>query len=355
LDIQIKLRDKPIIRRFALLGHPRDYGHLYSELKCKIADLKEYSPSYIVDCIDQTEPFITDFWGRCIDNNNLIVSGFHVAVPITPEFITGHPKQSIEKIKKAIVVAANANANVVTLGGLTSVIFRKNQALLSDEYDIKITTGNTLTCAVTVKLVEKVASIRGIRLDEAVMAVIGASGDIGTGCCLAFHRRVKTMILCGRNLTKLARLESNLDELGTSTGGRKVDKTTRIVDAVRDADIVITVTSTPDLPLGIENFKKGTIVCDVGYPKNINFRTNINSDVFVFDGGLVSIPFPIHTQVDLGISQGHTMFGCYAEGILLAIDDKSTISKESWNGISVASMEQIYEIALRNNFREIQL
>jgi predicted amino acid dehydrogenase len=339
-----------LMRRFALVGHARDLRHAYEELRRKVIEPEPYSESYSARLIEQAEPHIADFWGPYPDPDRGPLSGVHVIIPICAEFIRSRPAASREKVARAVAAAAAAGAAVVTLGGLTSVLFRGRQEAAARHYGVAITSGNTLTAAVTVKGVERAAAACGLELGRCTLAVLGASGDIGMGCCFAFHGRTRRLTLAGRNPARLSRLQARL---GGGVGGGRAAVSTDIREAVRDADLVIAATSTPNLPLDRCHFKAGAVVCDVGYPRNINRQSCVGHGLRVFDGGLVAPPRPLPSRCDTGLANSSVCYGCYAEGIVLALEGRTSNYSSGRGNITPEKMGHILSLAAKHGFGEV--
>jgi predicted amino acid dehydrogenase len=340
------------IRRFALIGHARDSRHVYEGLRKKYFPAPPFSEETVFRWMEEAPPFVADFWPHYLACSDCRVSGVHIPVPATPEYFARRPRHSLEKIRQAISLAARLGANVITLGGLTSLLFRHHQETAAQQYGLAITSGNTLTAAVTVKMLERAASVRDISLSKSVLAILGASGDIGSGCCQAFVGRAGQLILVGRHLGRLRALE---EELRSHYPRACIATCTDIGDAVRNADLVISATSTASLALDMRVFKKRAIVCDVGYPRNIPRGDGDTDEPWIFDGGLVQLPKPLPSDWDTGLPNDGVTFGCYAEGMVLTLEGITENYSHGKGRITIASMEDSYALARKHGFREVDI
>jgi fatty aldehyde-generating acyl-ACP reductase len=340
------------IRRFALIGHARDSRHIYEGLRKKYLPTPPFSDETVFRWMEETPPFVADFWPDYLTCPDCCVSGVHIPVPATPEYFARRPRHSLEKIRQAISLAARLGANVITLGGLTSILFRRYQEAAAQQYGVAITSGNTLTAAVTVKMLERAASLRHVDLSKSALAVLGASGDIGSGCCQAFAGRVSQLILVGRHLGRLRDLE---EKLRSSYSAACIATCTDIGAAVKNADLVISATSAANLDLDTRIFKRRAIVCDVGYPRNISRGISEGDQPWVFDGGLVKLPKPLPSDWDTGLPSEGVTFGCYAEGMLLTLEGITENYSRGKGHITPASMEQTYALAQKHGFREVDV
>jgi predicted amino acid dehydrogenase len=218
------------------------------------------------------------------------------------------------------------------------------------DYGIAITTGASLTSAVTVKMIERATDGLGVQLPRATLALVGATGEVGRGCSMALHSRVAKVVLVGRNKTRLERLKDELVDQGARPGC--VLLSTDLTQSVVDADIIITLASTPDLPIPSETLKPGTILCDVGYPRNVGAAVRSRRDIHVFDGGLVQLPKVLPFNIETATPAPDLLFGCFAEAIILAIENHLVSYSSGPGSVTTSRMEEIYALATKHGFRE---
>ena len=66
---------------------------------------------------------------------------------------------------------------------------------------------------------------------------------------------------------------------------------TDVAAGLKDADIIITVTSAVDAVILPEHIKPGAVVCDVARPRDVSVRVaRERDDVLVIEGGVVQVP-----------------------------------------------------------------
>jgi predicted amino acid dehydrogenase len=75
----------------------------------------------------------------------------------------------------------------VSLGGFSSILVEGNFDHLPKRNGTVFTTGNTLTASFIVQGIRKVCLQRGKNLPQSTLLIVGATGDVGSGCarCLA--------------------------------------------------------------------------------------------------------------------------------------------------------------------------
>jgi fatty aldehyde-generating acyl-ACP reductase len=285
-------------------------GHHYPEKKFKdrlLIKLFEWTPSFKVKDLS-----------RVGFNGLATADGIVVMVPFLPEMKDIRVKEINDKIEDAIAISAKEGCTVAALGGFTSIILQGREEEISKKHGIKLTSGNTLTAAIIIRSVEQIAERFGADLENATVAIIGASGDIGSGCTAYFCDKVKRLLLSARGMDKL---QDVVEKVSTCTRceielfNEKENRT-----AVAQADVVIFVTSAYKEIVGLSDFSPNTIVCDASFPLNVKTNGNLRPDVFVYHGGIVSLPFEINPGVDIGLASTRTFYGCQVEGILMALN-----------------------------------
>jgi fatty aldehyde-generating acyl-ACP reductase len=180
------------------------------------------------------------------------------------------------------------------------------------------------------------------------VTVIGATGSIGTACCHLLAREVPALTIVARNRDRLNALSAVLTE---QYPGVQVTVETDIPAAVRSADIVIAVSSSPDALVAPEDLKPGAVVCDVARPRNLSRLVNERRpDVLVIDGGVIEVPGP---AADMGMDFGfppRMVEACMAETMALALDGRLepfTLGPT----VDPAKVEEIAVIAARHGFK----
>jgi acetylornithine/succinyldiaminopimelate/putrescine aminotransferase/predicted amino acid dehydrogenase len=141
-----------------------------------------------------------------VSSSDFVVENNLVFVPYLPDYMVGtttpYLVQEIrDKIQDAVTLAKelgddNIPVSMVGLGAYTSIVTR-NAELIND-YEVPVTTGNTYTTALTICGIIHAAKLRGIVLRHATVAVVGASGNIGSVVSQILAARVGRLKLVGR-------------------------------------------------------------------------------------------------------------------------------------------------------------
>ena len=243
------------------------------------------------------------------------IEGWLIAVPYTARRMLQLPPGEVyRKIIAAGHLAERLGAKILGLGAYTSVV-GDGGLTIARELDIAVTSGDSYTVAVSVEATLDAARRMGLDLRLAQIAVVGASGAIGSAVAQLLAPRSGSMLLVGRDAERLQRVAETV----RTAGGGAVSVST-VVDDIRTADVVVTVTSSGGALVKPGMLKRGAIVCDVSRPRDVSWQTSQQrKDVLVIDGGLVRVPGPVDFGFDYGLPAGMT-YGCMAETMALTFE-----------------------------------
>jgi predicted amino acid dehydrogenase len=119
---------------------------------------------------------------------------------------------------------------------------------------------------------------------------------------------------------------------------------------LREADIVLAVTSSTTPIVQPEYLRPGAVVCDVARPRNVSRRVaEQRDDVLVIEGGVVEVPGEAEFGFDFGFPPGQA-YACMAETMLLAMEERYecySIGRE----ISLDRVDEIGRLASKHGFR----
>lgn len=277
------------------------------------------------------------------------VRGFVVTCPFFPEQILTEGKDRItEKVINAVRLAERNGAALVGLAGFTSIVSDEGERV-SEVVQVPVTTGNTYAAALAIQGIEKAARLMGVRLEYATAAVIGATGDIGSACSRVLSRRVKRLKLAARNDKVVA-------EFGKTLGGSAEVTVNRYVrEAIEDADIVLTATSSLTTLIEADDVREGAIICDVAIPYNVaSDVVKKRPDVLAFQGGWARLPAPLTSShqdwMRFCRDGGREVFGCFAETLLLALDGRFECFSHGRGRIMPEQIEEIWALGTKHGF-----
>jgi fatty aldehyde-generating acyl-ACP reductase len=338
--------------KFALIGHQESWenvmqfiqtirfpGNNYDLTLEKVKDIFTYIPPRKIFDIEVN----SSVYGK--------INGAYIETFISPdELDIKHLRKNIDKVKQACALCAKLDVPVASLGGFSSIVLEAGNESFTQIQNTFFTTGNTLTAAFITKGVEKACTYWQQPLSESKLLIIGSTGDIGSACTLYFSGKVKKLLLCARQAAALQKQSDNLTANGVANLG-----SIHLRELVYEADIIICVASSIINENDLDNIKNGVIVCDAGYPKNLQ-ATHIKNHERLFYGGMGNVTggykfennletvfykFPLETI-------GH---GCLLEAIVLAMENKYCSFSNGKGNITLKAMKDILAIAYKHGVR----
>ncbi len=283
-----------------------------------------------------------------------VIKGAYIDSVFVPEMLRRF-KTAKRKVLKAMELVQRSGIDITALGGFTSIIFEDLNLLREERISAvqldwsRFTTGNTHTAWVICQQVERNAPKLGIDLARAKVAVVGASGDIGSAVCRWLQRAgVGELLLVARRPQPLVELQESLGE------GRILP----LEEALPEADVVVWVASLPQsLTIDTGSLKRPCLMIDGGYPKNLDTKAAAEG-IHVLKGGIVEFWQDIGWQMmelaEMAVPE-RQMFACFAEAMLLDFEDIHTNFSWGRNNINLAAMDLIGEASLRHGFQSLGL
>lgn len=272
--------------------------------------------------------------------------GWFVGCPLTSRQLVSLPLDFVyERIIATAQLAEAHGAKIVGLGAFTSVA-GDGGITVAENLDIAVTTGNSYTVATALEGTIKAAEMMGINPAEASAAVVGAGGSIGRTCARILAPQVANIALVGRSLEPLNRVATEI-----TTESDKTPKVyTDVGTGIRDADMVITVTSAIDAVIHPSDIKAGAVVCDVARPRDVSVRVQKErDDVLVIEGGVIAVPGDVDFHFNFGFPP-KTAYACMSETMILALEgryENFTLGKD----VSVEQVREISRLAEKHGFR----
>lgn len=330
------------MERFAFILHPlrpSDFTRKYPFLKALpfrwVEEAFKYLPPRVLSHITGIE-----------SRTGAQAEGWFLAVPMTPRVLLETPfERVLPRIVQAGRMAEELGARIIGLGAFLKVVGDRGVSV-ARALRTPVTTGNSYTAGSALQGTLLAAARMGIRAEEAKATVIGATGAIGSVCARILARHVAEITLVAR---QVERLEALQEEITRSTPAR-VHISTDSRQAVRDADMVIAVSSATDVLVEPEDLRSGAVVCDVARPRNVSAAVyEKRRDVLVIDGGVIRVP---GDNVDFGFNFGFPprhAEACIAETMILALEQRYecfTLGAD----ISVEQVEEITRLAHKHGF-----
>jgi len=334
------------ISGFGIIGHLYNFYHLERCLKMLNPNFKMPSREFISNLFSITPSFkmydVVDFKSKTGETTN----GICIMATFIPDMMEKDVWAIFAKVVKACKIAEKYGIGVVTLGGFTSIVAERIGHEISQEVDVSVTTGNTFTAAMAIDGVLKGAEVLGKDIGSAKVAIIGGTGDIGSACARVLAEKAKQVTITGRTKLNLKLMNKELSKKHKA----KIIATTNNEKAVRDADIIIAAASASASILKIDWFKPGTIICDVGYPKNISYTPTPRKDILIFSGGLAKSPTSFTLPIDTGLPSAGVLYGCFSEAIILALEKRFESFSFGRGNIMPEKIDEIRKMGQKHGF-----
>jgi predicted amino acid dehydrogenase len=286
-----------------------------------------------------------------IDHRSVLghsVHGVYIDSFIPPDRLgPKYRDENIGRVHDAAACAIKAGARIVSLGGFSSILIEGDTHHLPEKGGTVFTTGNTLTVAFVVQGVKKMCALRGRDMSEATLLIVGATGDVGSGCARCLAPLVNRAVLNARNIDRLRSLAEEL-----SADGTLVDIATDLQQLSMQADIVICVASLESPSLLLGRLGPNAIICDAGYPKNLS-PVDLSEGCTVFFGGLGQSLGGMTFEPDIHRVLHHHPFpnvgqGCLMEGMVLALEGRFEPFSQGRGFITSERVQEIETIAARH-------
>jgi predicted amino acid dehydrogenase len=263
------------------------------------------------------------------------------------------PREEVYKrILRAIEIGAELGAEVAGLGAFTGVV-GDGGITVAERSPIPVTTGNSLTIAAGIQSLFRGAVEMGIDAKTSTAVVVGATGSIGSACARLIAPKVRHIILVARNNTRLSKFHESIQAELPCTSSY----TTDISQAVGQAQLILTATSSTQDVIQPEDLQTGAVVCELSLPHDVSRRVaEERPDVLVTEGG--NMVMPGHPRIERVREPGQefdlnlpprTALACMSETMVLALENRLE-SYTLGRGIELEKVIEIEEMATRCGF-----
>jgi predicted amino acid dehydrogenase len=303
------------MEKFAFIIHPidvrRDVGRKYP--------IARYLPERFVESLMAKffKPKVISHITGVQSLTGVEAEGWLIGCPLSPRQILGLDQEFVyDTIAECGRIAAQQGARIVGLGAFTSVVGDKGLTIQKKlDGIIAVTSGNSYTTYTAIEGLFQAAEMMNVNVSHAHAAVVGATGSIGQVCAKIVAEKVAQVSLIGRDEQRLADVANALRNGSSSEIRASTD-----INVLRDADLVVTVSSAVDALIQPEHLKSGAIVCDVARPRDVSRQvTESRDDVLVIEGGVVEVPGPVDFHFHFGFPP-KTSYACMAETMMMALE-----------------------------------
>lgn len=328
---------------FAFIIHPLDPKRDVSRKYPALGKL----PAWLIEFLSIFYPpvFISKIEGVQSVENGRSLTGWFIACPLTPNMMLRLPTALVyRKIVQTGKLAEKLGARVLGLGAFTSVV-GDGGITIARQLNIPVTTGDSYTIAQAVHAIEEAAVLLENPLSTATVAVVGATGAIGSVCAQLLAPQCQQLLLIGRRIEKLQEVATAVRQQGAA----QVTISANMADLAQ-ADFVITVTSAVETIIEPHHLRPGAVVCDVSRPRDVSKQVaEQRPDVLVIEGGMVEVPGPVNFNFDFGFPP-KMAYACMAETMALALDG-NYVSFTLGKDIKLSQVQTIDTIAQRHGFK----
>jgi predicted amino acid dehydrogenase len=289
--------------------------------------------------------YISEIEGIQSEETGKTIKGWFIACPYTPRRMMELPERTVyRKIIQTGHMAEKLGADILGLGAFTSVVGDAG-ITIAQKLDIPVTTGDSFTVSMAVQAIRDAARVMDIKIEDATVAVVGATGAIGRVCAELLVDEAARVLLIARHEDKLEVLR---DRLKVHARSELVISTK--MDILKDAQLILTVTSSIHDVIHPEHLQPGSVVCDVARPRDVSAMVAaVRDDILVIDGGMVDVPGAVNFNFNFGFPEGKA-YACMAETIALALEGRFedyTVGKD----ITLERVKEITAMAERHGFR----
>ncbi|MFN8380491.1 MAG: hypothetical protein U0V02_01045 [Anaerolineales bacterium] len=289
--------------------------------------------------------YISEIEGITSQSTGKTVKGWFLACPYTPRRMMQLPERTVyNKIIQTGHMAEKLGADILGLGAFTSVVGDAG-VTIANALEIPVTTGDSFTVAMAVQAIRDAAKVMDINMADATVAIVGATGAIGRVCSALLAGEAARTLLVARDEAKLEALR---DRLQVKARSELVISTK--MDVLKDAQLILTVTSSIHDVIRPEYLQPGSVVCDVARPRDVSAMVAaVRDDILVIDGGMVDVPGPVDFHFNFGFPDGKA-YACMAETIALALEGRFedyTVGRD----ITLERVQEITAISEKHGFR----
>lgn len=297
---------------YAFLIHPRDL----SDVSRKYPFSAYFPPHWVERVTRMMWPIIgSRITGLKSTVNGEEKTGYIVICPLTPEQMHYNQRLAKKRILQTARLAEKLGCEVIGLGALSTSMSMGGE-YLTNKTDIGVTTGHAYTTSVILQMLDEIAIVLNMDLQQKTLAIVGAAGYMGVPCTriLSEKKKVGRILIVDRPAKRPA-----LDLLQKEIKSVPIEVATTL-HSLRQADIVIVVTNSVEVLIKPEHLKPGAVVLDDTQPRNTSKDLLwTRPDVLILD--VVAQAPGIDTKFHFGFPQSEDVFTCCGEVMILAARD----------------------------------
>lgn len=317
-----------------------------------IKQIKDFWPALRIVPDFIIKPFLDNFSASKVSHIKIvqssqgkIINGFFIACPLLNQQCKDLTENLIlDKIITAVRIAERLDVKVIGLDGYGSLISEKGHNTIARNLKIPVTRGDILNAWSIVEGVYRMAKIKKINLKNSSLAIIGATGSVGSLSARKLSDYVSKITVVAKERDKLERLKEEILHLNSIEVTMEEDAH----NAVKDADIVINTDNSSEPAFNIEELKPNTVVCDIYQSYRMLAKPNPRQDITVIRGGLIKLPHPVKLGMNTGLPKD-IICASLAETMLLTFR-QSFINYSFGENINLDKLEEIADLTVQHGF-----
>ena len=338
--IRIHKSDNGKGKGFAFIVHPRGYGDILANLPF----LKIFSRNLVIRLFPKLWPFtVSRISGLRTIGSNEELEGWVIGIPMLAHQIMENRNLARKKISQAIKLSKQLGAKTVGLGALTGSV-TEGGAGLSRKNEISVTAGRAYTTYVIKSYIEDVVKRFKLQKEVITIAIVGAAGGVGRGLIRILIDEPYLEII-------LIDLERKLESIRNSLTEKQAShiKISHQIRTVRNADIIVTVTNSPEAVVQSDDVKPGTIIIDDAQPSDLSKELlKTRDDVIVIEAGVITAK-NINVGANFRLANKNETYCCLGEVMAIAASD--WVGEYSPGEVTPETVNQIANIAKKLGFK----
>jgi predicted amino acid dehydrogenase len=217
-----------------------------------------------------------------------------------------------------------------------------------------ITTGNTYALRLALQAIQRTEQELDRPQEDSILAVVGATGNIGRAAAEMLAPLYRETLLVGRNSPSARR------RLEALSGCLPRTRVATELGCARQADVVLVAMNAVDRPLQPAHFKLHAIVCDVSVPAALAASTRaLRPDLRLMHGGIAGLPGGEDLQIVGFPLPAGQVYGCMAEAMLLGFEGvrdsrfTGSIRSDQLRVLEAMAQRHGFELADRKSFQTV--
>ncbi len=341
-------------QRFAFVIHPLSRKDIFRNPKLKWI---ESTPQKVQNLAESCVAYLPAISHGTISGIKSKATGQEIlcelyAIPATPKRMLAMKEEFI--YKRLVDVAKTAHlsgCSMMGLGAYTKVV-GDSGITVANRSPIPVTNGNSYSASATLwaarAMVDRLGFVSRKINDRRIRgkaAVIGATGSIGKVSTMLLATVYDELLLVATRPDRLLELKQEILE---KYPGTKVQIKTKVIDELRDVDLVVTATSAQnEKVLDMDLLKPGAVVCDCSRPLDVGPEdARRRPDVMVIESGEIDLPGLLNFSCDIGLP-GKSVYACLAETALLTLESRFE-NFSLGRDLQIEQVKEIYKLGIKH-------